>query len=112
MLHKFVKLFFLSFFVLTLVLVQSTNAQEGCIICAQFIPECKPGEVLVPQTCDKCAHCEPSSSPTSSSGAGSVCETLCGKKCCKSGDVCKVIDRCKKKQKCKKPLIYKCKKSI
>ncbi len=35
------------------------NLPTDCVICAQFVPECGPNEVLIPQTCEKCAHCEP-----------------------------------------------------
>lgn len=36
------------------------HSQRGseCVICAQFVPDCGPDEVLVPQTCADCAHCE------------------------------------------------------
>ena len=35
------------------------NLPTDCVICAQFVLECGENEVLIPQTCEKCAHCEP-----------------------------------------------------
>ncbi len=35
------------------------GTDSDCIFCTQFVPECTEGEKLVPQTCKKCAHCEP-----------------------------------------------------
>ncbi|GEM_PF-6117645 len=34
------------------------NLPLDCVICPQFVPECGPNEVLIPQTCDKCSYCE------------------------------------------------------
>ena len=34
-------------------------SSSGCIFCLAVIPQCGPGQRLVPQTCSRCAFCEP-----------------------------------------------------
>lgn len=61
---KLITLIFFIFFLQLLLIISTTKAQiisdseTNCIICAQFVPDCGPNEVLVLQTCEKCAHCE------------------------------------------------------
>lgn len=38
---------------------EPAEKDSDCIFCTQFVPECGENEKLVPQTCKKCAHCEP-----------------------------------------------------
>ena len=38
----------------------SSGTGEECIICTQVVPDCKENEILIPQSCNKCAHCEKS----------------------------------------------------
>lgn len=60
--ESMIKKFFTLVFILFLCIVYSANAQTNketdCVFCAQFVPDCGPNERLVPQTCEKCAHCE------------------------------------------------------
>ncbi len=37
---------------------KSNELETECIICPQYLPECKEDEVLINQTCQKCSHCE------------------------------------------------------
>lgn len=57
---------------------------SDCIICPQFVPDCKESEHLVNQTCKKCAHCEPAANET--------CEKCVLHSQCKPGNICK--DNC------------------
>ena len=61
------------FFILTLIVgfTFSYSSSSECIICTQVIPNCSSNEILVPQTCNDCAHCV-STSSTSSSGCPQV----------------------------------------
>ena len=34
------------------------SSSGDCIICTQVIPDCSPGQKIVGQTCNECAHCE------------------------------------------------------
>ena len=97
-------------FLLFLAAVNFQSVKAECILCAQFIPVCGPGEELVLQTCEACAHCKPKDVSSSSSG-GIACEIPCGKRCCKTGKLCVSIDACKGKPNCKKPSKFKCVKS-
>lgn len=36
----------------------STSSSGECVVCTQVVPQCAPGEVLLPQNCESCAHCE------------------------------------------------------
>lgn len=38
---------------------QAQTDDTDCIICSQFVPECRSSEKLIRQTCKQCAHCEP-----------------------------------------------------
>lgn len=44
----------------TIYFTPAVYSQHGseCVICAQFVPDCGADEILVPQTCTDCAHCE------------------------------------------------------
>lgn len=33
------------------------EGDSDCVFCTQVVPQCEPEEILVPQTCEKCAHC-------------------------------------------------------
>ena len=37
-----------------------------CVFCTQSVPECSPNQILVPQACTECAHCEDASSKNTS----------------------------------------------
>ena len=43
------------------------NLPTDCVICPQFVPECGQNEVLIPQTCEKCSHCESFTPPETES---------------------------------------------
>ncbi len=82
-----------------------------CVICAQFMPECKPNERLVKQTCKKCAYCEPITKlkPLTKKKA---CKFPCGSQCCQFGQKCLTVDQCKgKKPTCKLPILKYCSKT-
>lgn len=53
----------------------TTSSGSGCINCPQVLPVCAPGEILVPQTCNKCAHCIPDpNSSSSTTGGNPICQ--------------------------------------
>lgn len=47
-------------------IIDADDLNTNCIACAQFVPDCKPNEKLIFQTCKECAHCEPIDPQTSS----------------------------------------------
>ena len=87
----------------------SASAQSDCIVCPQFVPDCKPNEKLVNQTCERCAHCEPVLEPSSTNPG---CTVPCGSKCCKEGQRCITFDICRgRKIACKLPIYQFCTRS-
>ena len=55
-----------------------------CVICPQFVPDCKVDEKLILQSCKECAHCESINSPTTSD-----CQKCTFHFQCPSGNICK-----------------------
>lgn len=35
----------------------SSSSGSNCLVCIQVVPDCEPGQTLVPQSCNECAHC-------------------------------------------------------
>ena len=45
---------------------QMTSSSSGdCIVCTQVIPNCSTNQILIPQSCNECAHCVTTSSTSS-----------------------------------------------
>ena len=45
---------------------QTSSSSSGqCIFCTQVVPNCSSNEIIVPQTCNECAHCVSTSSTSS-----------------------------------------------
>ena len=119
---------------------ESTKTEEAknpeCIICTQAVPECKPNEKLIKQTCTKCSYCEiikvikkevTSKTPTKKTIIAKStsqiktklpekkvevkdikCKMSCGSKCCKQGESCITLSQCKGQKKCNLPLLRIC----
>ena len=43
----------------------SSSSSGECIFCTQVIPNCSSNEILIPQSCNECAHCVTTSSTSS-----------------------------------------------
>ena len=93
----------------------------SCIVCPQFVPECGPNEILIPQTCKQCAHCErikplvkddikqKKVKDKKKDPGKTECKKQCGLKCCKENEKCITIDQCKGRKKlCKLPTLQYC----
>jgi len=68
---------------------QDPFSNKGCVFCLQAVPKCKPNQKLIPQTCEKCAHCVDIEEKIEQE---ETTKNQCGPICCLEYEKCLVVD--------------------